>query len=214
VYTRRKIIDWNSKKDVAHLNTWRNQIIKRKLDNETTRKRDEGYRPHWSEKEKAVLSSLVRDQIRKKGRQLSPDDWVKIAEKHNERFRGVRVHVGEKLPGTMNSKGRLADSKVLKKTHVLGNRTCSAIKTQFGRWPDLVAMVKEELGKLGIVQVERADEDEASECEDDEDEEEEGSDVDSENELDLGLEDPSDDEDDGRRPASTQTGARIISTGA
>lgn len=98
----------------------------------------------------------------------------------------------------------MTDGKVLKKSHVLGDRTRSAIKAQFGRWPDLAAMVQEELRKLGIVQVEGDNEDEASEGEDGEDEEEEeGSDVGSGEDLDLGLEDPSDDEDAGRRLAST-----------
>jgi hypothetical protein len=206
-------MNWNSKKDVAALNTWRNQIIKRKLDNETTRRRDEGHRPHWTEKEKAVLSSLIRDRIRKKGRQLNPCDWFKIADKQNERFRGVKVHTGEKLPGALNARGVLTDGKICKNTHVLSDRTRSAIKAQFGRWPDLGVMVQEELRKLGVVQVD-VDDEEACEGEDEEDEEDQEADEDSRAELDLGLKDPSDDEDAGRRPLSTQAGARLIPTSA
>ncbi len=214
-YTRRKEMDWSSKKDVAHLNTWRNQIIKRKLNkNDDGTARPTEHRPHWSEKEKISVEYLIRDRIRKKRRQLEGSDWISIAERHNARFRGVMVHVGEKLPGALTNKGKLADSKVLRKAHVLADRTATAIRSQANRWPETVQMVEEEFRKLGIVKSENdgledslgGDEDFEGEREGEEGEEGE----DSGDEIDSGLEDPSDDEDEGRRPASTQTGARPI----
>jgi len=206
-------MDWNSKKDVAHLNTWRNQIIKRKLDENDGTSRNTEYRPHWSEKEKVSVETLVRDRIRKKRRQLVSADWITIAEKHNARFRGKTIHVGEWLPGAITNKGKFAEGRVLKKAHVLNDRTPNAIRSQTTRWPDTADMIQEELRKLGIAETEESEKIDDSKGESEE-VEEEGEGEDSGDDSDLGLDDPSDDEDDGRRPASTQTGGRLISTGA
>lgn len=140
--------------------------------------------------EKAYLKQQLEKTIEVSGSRLTGNDWKEIAKLHNARFSGTKVKKGEKL-----LKGDAA------KDYTITDRSALAIRAAYDKMPDLVQFV----------------EDLVAEYTEDEGEEEEGGDkmegiIEKEHggEMFHYLEDPSDDEDDGRRPASNTTGAILV----
>lgn len=117
------------------------------------------------------------------------EDWRIIAKNHKRRFAGKTVKKGEQLL-----------SGVASRDYRIGERTALGIRAAFDKMKDLKNMVDEIVAEFT--------EDESS------DGEEDGEVVIHKHggDLDHHLEDPSDDEDDGRRPASNPTGAILVST--
>ena len=206
-------------------NKWRYQVIDRRLNEKAAggESHTRAFRPHWSEREMLFLENLIKSRIRKARGRLTRYDWEKIAMSHNKEFVGETIQVGEKLPPAISNKGKLSKGGALKNAHVLPERSVQAIQTQAGRWPNVRAMVEEELDKFNAVpdagnETEESEEGGRGEDrkggEDDEvvyegggssDEEEDEEDEGHGGEIQHGLEDPSDDEDEhGNIPASTQ----------
>jgi hypothetical protein len=179
---------WNDDQWIASLNKWRYQTFNRKFKYDPSVK----HRPRgkWTMAEKEYLKQQLEKKIEESGNRLIGNDWKEIANLHNARFSGTKVKKGEKL-----LKGEAA------KDYTITDRSALAIRAAYDKMPDLVQFV----------------EDLVAEYTDDEGEEEENGDkmegIIEENhggQLDHHLEDPSDDEDDGRRPASNTTGAILV----
>jgi hypothetical protein len=171
------------------LNKWRYQTLSRKFKYDPTIKR--GHRGKWSMKEKVFLQGEILKRVEKNGDRLLGEDWKAVAKAHSERFAGTIVKKGEQL-----LKG------VAVKDYTITTRSQLAIRAAFDKMPDLVEMVDELVAQY---------------TDDDGTDEEEGEPMEGViiedkhgDELDHHLEDPSDDEDDGQRPASNQTGAILV----
>jgi hypothetical protein len=199
-YTKRHTINLEDKHQVADADKWRRQVFKRRLHRNDSPATP---RPHWSEKEKASLSGMIKARINKKKGPLMVADWNKISELHNARWIGAEVKVGEKLPGHKNAKGVMSKDRVLKRVHKLPPRTSTSIKAQVKKWPDIMQMIDTEVAKYTASPP-------SSESSDEPEVKDELSDSDTSS-IDADLEGgDSDDEKDGQRPASTQNGARLI----
>lgn len=233
-YPGRLTIDWNKKADIEAANKWRKQAIDRRLSkagDPESRKRES--RPQWSEKEMFNVQGLVKTRIQKVKRRLRDDDWVEITKKHNERYAGTEVQIGERLAPSLSAQGKLSKGGVNKTVHKIVERSTQAIYNQAtGRWPDMKQMIADEYAKIGaesegggeLIGLDSMDVDGSAGEERDgdnlsEDMADEGlvdEDGEDESEGEHGgvfgppLEDPSDDEKDGMRPASTQNGARLV----
>jgi hypothetical protein len=179
---------WDDDLWIASLNKWRYQTFNRKFKYDPSVK----HRPRgkWTMAEKEYLKQQLKKRIEESGNRLAGNDWKEIAKLHNERFSGTKVKKGEKL-----LKGEAA------KDYTITDRSALAIRAAYDKMHDIVQFV----------------EDLVAEYTDDEGDEEEGGDkmegiIEEKpgGQLDHHLEDPSDDEDDGRRPASNTTGAILV----
>ena len=209
---------WDDQAWISAANNWRNQTLRRML------KHDQGYyargiRPNWGMREARSLQFDVAEKVKNVGyRRLTTLEWEEITKIHNERFAGTKIRTGE----------RLANGKVIKTGVEIKARTLVAVKALFDRNEDMKAFYRGLTGysdnnvaeshgveRDGVVSgaedVEMRDGGDASPEEGKEDES--TSDKESEiygGDIDPRLEDPSDDEEDGQRPASTQNGAQLI----
>ena len=178
---------WDDDDWVSTLNKWRYQTFSRKFRYDPTQMR--GRRGKWTMAERNFLKEQVIRKIEQHGDRLLGDDWKEIAKAHNERFANTPVKKGEKLL-----------HGVAVKDYTITERSAIAIRATFDKDPELKQML----------------EDMVAEYTDAEDEEEDGEPMEGifedehGGELEHHLEDPSDDEDDGRRPASNQTGAILV----
>jgi hypothetical protein len=179
---------WDNDGWIASLNKWRYQTLSRKFKYDPTIKR--GHRGKWTMQEKVFIQGEILKRVEKNGDRLVGEDWKAVAEGHNERFAGTVVKKGEQL-----LKG------VAVKDYTITTRSQLAIRAAFDKMPDLVQMVDELIAQY-------TDDDGT----DEEGEPMEGVIIEGKygGELDHHLEDPSDDEDDGQRPASNQTGAILV----
>lgn len=87
---------WNDPAFIAHVNDWREQVLRRAWLNMS---------PRWTKRQhdflcRGIKKHMVKTKM-KTGMKLSADDWRAIAQQQNEMFKGKRVRVGEKL---MNGK--------------------------------------------------------------------------------------------------------------
>jgi len=221
-------MNWNKKEDLARAHKWRKQVLDRTLN----RHRGEGpdpnkkTRPHWTEREQASVEGYIRKQIRAKRARLTHHDWQIISDNHNAAFFGKEIRIGEKTPAGKNNKGGMTKAGRVKTAHILPARTMNAIYSQAQRWPCTKQLLLDEYALLQIPVDEAADAADAKKIrsgsqggsaedgystdsdEDDDDDEEELNVIGSP--IDPNLEDSSDDEEDDQRPASNQTGARLI----
>jgi hypothetical protein len=180
---------WDDDAWVASLNKWRYQTISRKFKYDPSIVR--GHRGKWTMAEKVFLKDQLQKKVEQNGDRLLVEDWKDVAKAHKEKFVGTVVKKGEELlHGTA-----VRDYTITERTHV-------AIRAAFEKMQDLTEMVAEMVAEY-------TDDESGDEPEDDvvmtnAIEEEHGG------ELEHHLEDPSDDEDDGQRPASNQTGAILV----
>ncbi|KAF4630446.1 hypothetical protein G7Y89_g7692 [Cudoniella acicularis] len=193
----RKSAKWDNSKWVSDLNKWRSQIFRRVF------KRDPNFvknptRAKWSEEEVTYLSDLIKKRAGKTQSRLTKSDWEKISKKHNERWNGVTVPKGAKL-----MKGDLARGDQL-----VGERTTTAIQALFERIPGLKSAVND-LTKDEISSDSEMDLIDKVDSEDPDDADESGSESHG-GSVKHNLEDSSDDEVDGQRPAANPTGGVLI----
>ncbi|KAH8661538.1 hypothetical protein BGZ60DRAFT_530488 [Tricladium varicosporioides] len=141
-YVRRQTMDWNKKEDIARADKWRKQIFNRRLNKGDGEKHLRDRRPHWSEREKDSIATLVKERISTTGRRLNTHDWTIIASEHNKKFAGTQVRIGEKLPISTTPKGGLTKGGVVKVPHTITTRTAGAIYSQAQRWPDVKEMME------------------------------------------------------------------------
>ena len=205
-YTKIDEIDLDNKRQVADLNKWRDQLIRRKLGMDAQKAKT---RPHWVEKEMATINHLVRETIRKSQR-LGAEEWKEVTTKFNAKFAGTWAEVGEKLAASKKPKSEeMTRGGILKKRHQLGERTWGAIRLQAYRWPEVRDTMNTEMEKFAI-QDENDDGEQGKEGETKEKSNGEETENDDEKELDPVLEDESDDEFDDQRPASDPSGSRAV----
>jgi hypothetical protein len=181
---------WDDDAWIASLNKWRYQTISRKFKYDPSVVR--GRRGKWTMAEKIFLKEQITKKIEVNGDRLIGEDWKAIAKAHNERFAGTVVKKGEQL-----IKGFIAI-----KDYTLTERSYIAIRTQFDKMADL----KQEMEDL-VAESTESEGEEGTEPMEGVVKEEENT---HGGELDHHLEDPSDDEDAGQRPASNQTGAILV----
>ncbi|KAE9369348.1 hypothetical protein N431DRAFT_510926 [Stipitochalara longipes BDJ] len=177
---------WDNEDWISALNKWRYQTFSRKFKYDPSIKR--GRRGKWTMAERNFLKEQVIKKIEEHGDRLLGEDWKEVAKAHNERFAGTIVKKGEKL-----LKG------VAVKDYTITERSAIAIRATFDKDEDLKQMMEDMVAEYT---------DDEGEVEGEPMEgllkEEHGG------ELDHHLEDPSDDENDGRRPASNHTGAILL----
>ena len=218
-------MNWNDGAMISEANKWRNQVLRRML------KRDNDFkgrtiRAKWGMRETAALKSSLKNKVEETGgRRLTGAEWVEVQEEHNERFSGTKVFKGERLLGGQTAKTE----------ETIERRTVVAIKALFDRNADLAAFMKDLFGETadnddndaagaaGDVAVEggeMAEEgfsgDEMEDEDDDKDEDEDEAPSKKRKRghggaIDPKLEEHSDDEDEGRRPASNPVGGVLVS---
>ena len=194
----RKNSDWNNKEWVDELNRWRIKTLKRYYTTEDAAPnvKKTGPRVRWSYAELEYLRMQIRKRVRSTGTALSGKDWKKLTEQHNERFEGKLVRIGEKL----------ASGKIAVSEQVIEKRSQPAITALYGKYNDLRLIVEEEINAYGMDGSDDADPPSGSDTSDDSDE----SDEDGSGVMDYNLEDSSDDEDEGRRPAAQPVGGVLV----
>ncbi|KAH8661539.1 hypothetical protein BGZ60DRAFT_433351 [Tricladium varicosporioides] len=190
--------NWNSPRDISDLNKWRSQIFRRVF------KRDPNFqknptRTKWTKPEYDNLAESIKEKAASGRGRLTRADWEAIAKAHNERFKGKQIKIGDELmkPGD-KSKGK----------QTISERTASAIQALCERTPALKALANANV----TTTVENESDIPMTDTPDNTDEDEKDTDIDDElaGDLDHNLEDPSDDEKDGMRPAGNPTGAASI----
>jgi len=203
---------WDNEAWITKLNKWRYQTIDRKF------KRDphcqkKGSRGRWSVAEKQFLKEQLKKRAEETGNRMFREDWRIIANNHKQRFAGKTVKKGEQLL-----------SGVASRDYTIGERTALGIRAAFSKMKDLKDMVDEIVAEFtddessdgelmeGVVKGTENKQDSMN-IDDEKDEEDEDEKVTCKHrgDLDHHLEDPSDDEDDGQRPASNPTGAILVS---
>lgn len=230
VYVHRGTMNWNSKDHIAKAHKWRKQVLDRTLNKYRGEGQDPNKktRPHWTEREQASVEGYIRRQIRLKRARLTSHDWQTISDNHNAAFVGKQIRIGERTPTGKNNKGGMTKAGRVKTAHTLPPRTVNAIYSQAQRWPCTKQLIADEYALLQITVDEATEAEEAkkirngnqggpggnssstadSDEEDDDDDDEELNVIGSP--IYSGLEDSSDDEEEGQRPASNQTGALLI----
>jgi hypothetical protein len=173
-------------------------------------------------RETASLKYVVKAKVEAAGnRRLTNGEWEEVVQEHNKKCGGTKVQEGERLLG-----GELA-----KTTQGIEKRTMTAIRALFERNDDLKTWLKGLVGDpesgedaAGGLQDIKMKDDKMAALSDDEMDAERATDKEAEDEppmkkrkldrnggnIDPKLEGPSDDEDEGQRPASNQTGAHLI----
>ena len=213
---------WEDPKWISECNKWRNQVLRRLFKHDDTFE-GRGSRPKWGMREATSLKYAIKAKVETtNNRRLTKSEWEEIAREHNKKFGGTKVQEGERLLG-----GELA-----KTTQGIEKRTVTAIRALFERNIGLKAWFKNLVGEMqsaegaasGLQDIEMKDVETSDHSDGEmdaegetESEAEEKSPVKKKRKLDCHggyidpkLEEPSDDEDEGRRPASNQTGARLI----
>ncbi|KAH7369659.1 hypothetical protein BKA65DRAFT_470917 [Rhexocercosporidium sp. MPI-PUGE-AT-0058] len=196
---------WDDKEWVDALYKWRKRILDKvilkedaKGNLETKKPSKSSPRTRWSFAEIEYLRMEIRKLVRSTGTRLTTKDWTKLAEIHNERFKGKEIHVGEKL-----ARGGVATT-----TQVIEKRTWNAIYGLYTKFPDMKDIVDEEINGWHS-----DDEDEDLEKKNDDDAssnmEYESDDDESDEEF-YDMEESSDDEDEGRRPGSQPVGGILF----
>lgn len=181
-YPNRKNMSWNNKEDVNKLTGWIRQVFRRCFrGNEVGEVIPANKKARWSQREKASLRHMVKNQIRKSGKPMDPAAWKSVLMKHNTKFAGTTIDVGEPL----------ATNTILKKSHEVPERTEGGVATMIKKWADFIEMIAAEEAELPESEPELADDETDSELEPD-------------------LEDSSDDEEDGARPAAQTTGGILV----
>lgn len=207
-------MDWDDPVMVGNANKWRNQVMRRVFKRDHTFK-SRTIRAKWGVRETGTLKSEVENKVKAVGgRRLTGAEWKVLADEHNARFAGTKVLKGERLLG----------GQVAKVEEVIDKRTIVAIKALFGRNADLKQFLSDLVGENVVESGDEAgigggvDAKGVDEGADDEDETEEDEasptkkrKVDHGGVIDPRLEDPSDDEDDGQRPASNPVGGALVS---
>jgi len=194
----RKNPDWNNKEWVDGLKKWRIKTLKRyyTIEDAAPKVRKTGPRVRWSYAELEYLRMQIRKRVRSTGTALSGKDWKKLTEQHNERFQGKLVRIGEKL----------ASGKIAVSEQVIERRSQPAITALYGKYDDLRRIVEKEIKAYGT---EGSDDTDSSSDTDTFDESDE-SDEEESGAMDYNLEDRSDDEDEGRRPAAQHVGGVLV----
>jgi hypothetical protein len=209
---------WDDSKWISDANRWRNQVLRRIMRHDPTFK-GRGIRPKWGMREAISLKAEVQKKVKEVGnRRLTGQEWEEVTQAHNKRFAGSKVFAGERLMG----------GQINKSSQDIEKRTAVAIRALFERnhelktfFNDLIVetVVKHDVaGGSGDVkmkaEVSSEDQIDLARLIDDETDDEsptkKGTDDQHGGEIDLKLEEPSDDEDEDQRPASTQNGARCI----
>lgn len=221
---------WNDPKWISEANKWRNQVIRRMLKHDP-QYTNRSIRVKWGVREATALMSELQNKIEEVGNhRLTRAEWQALTEEHNRRFASMKIKVGDELVGGQRAKS----------TQHIGARTVVAIKALFERNEVLKAFYNKTLADTdsgkgaakvadiaatfsGDVDIDEEEmfwkSEDGMELDDEdegEDESEEGSAEKSRGDRHGGvieprLEEPSDDEDEGQRPASTQNGARLFS---
>lgn len=115
-YLHQAGFDWNDRKSILSLNTWRGQVIRRL------------FSTHWVAKEKEEIMILVH-------RQLDQDGYIRfnrLANEYNSNHFGVVTHLaGEKK---LEAKGKTRTT--LQTDREAPWRTSGSIHTQLNRWPE------------------------------------------------------------------------------
>ncbi|KAL3426012.1 hypothetical protein PVAG01_02803 [Phlyctema vagabunda] len=125
-YSKREV-NWKDSKAVSKANTWRRQIFRRRLMKKTDLN---AFRPPWTVTEQASIR----------------DTWSAIARKHNAKFQGKTMSVGEALArSTCLRTGQLSrDGQTLQKSASvpLPARTAAAILSMVRRWPEVKSLLE------------------------------------------------------------------------
>ncbi|KAG4435861.1 hypothetical protein IFR05_008658 [Cadophora sp. M221] len=194
---------WDDKNWVDALHKWRKGLldriyIKEDVDGENNKPNNKkGPRTRWSLAEIEYLRVQIRKLVRSTGAPLATKDWKNLAEIHNKRFKGKEIRIGEQL----------ANGGVATTIQVIEKRTWNAINGFYNKFPDMKAMVEEEIKgwHSDNSDVEESDDKSGRKYEyDDEETDEE----------DYAMKESSDDEDDGRRPAGQPAGGVLIGAAA
>ena len=212
---------WDDPKWISECNKWRNQVLRRLLKRDPTWSA-RGIRPKWGMRETIALKSEVKKKVKEVGsRKLTGQEWQEVTDAHNKRFATEKLRPGERLLG----------GDLNKTVQEIGQRTTISIKSLFERNKELKTFFNGLIVETtdlndgenndvmgGFEDVEMS----GSAQGNDEDDRDSEADTEEESpsktqmtgshggEIDARLEDPSDDDDEGRRPASNQTGALII----
>ncbi|CAG8954966.1 hypothetical protein HYFRA_00008655 [Hymenoscyphus fraxineus] len=224
-YPRRQEAKWDDPAWVSNLNKWRSQTFRRTFRLDPAFVKNET-RTKWTIGEFEWFKRLLKKRAKTTRTKMSLADFKKIARKHNRRWEGETIRVGEAL-----HKGK---GNVVKKAQTIPARTATALQAMYLRDPNLLNavysyipghFVRDEDGEYeldvdggDVAQAKMKEgpngqgDDEDSNMADvggDSETSDETSDSDNynEGETDAHLEDSSDDEMDGMRPASNQTGA-------
>jgi hypothetical protein len=214
-------MDWHDAKMISEANKWRNQVLRRMLKRDGTFK-GRTIRAKWGMRETLSLKSAIKNKVEAVGgRRLTGAEWTEVQDGHNERFAGTKISRGERLLGGQPAK---TDETIEK-------RTVIAIKALFDRNADLKAFMNDLVGETaenddnaGAVGEAAAKGEEAGEevlsgddIEDEDETEDEDEPPTKKRKLNIGgvidpkLEEPSDDEDEGQRPASNPVGGVLVS---
>lgn len=209
-------LKWDDSKWISDANKWRNQVLRRVFKHDKEFK-GRGIRPKWGMREATSLKAEVKKKIEEVGnRRLSSVEWEEVTVAHNKRYSGSKVMAGERLIG----------GELNRTTQDIEKRTPVGIKALFERSKALKAFLSDLVGETdtgndvtgGSRDVEiKGDEipqdemDLDDETEDDTPTKKQRKGERHSEDVDPTLEDPSDAEDEGQRPAGTQNGARLVS---
>lgn len=232
-YPDRDANKWDDNVWITDVNKWRSQTFRRtfRLDPAFVKNPT---RTKWTVAEFNFFKHLLKKRVKTTGAKMNLDDFKKISRKHNRRWQGETVRVGEQLlKGT-----------VVKKAQVNGGRSPTALQAVYLRDPDLVNLVQSYIpydsfsddnmevdadgGNQPKSNTENTFEDEGYAEEPTAAEEKMGgvdggeisdeTDTDDDEkkgyyhggEINANLEEPSEDEYDGMRPASNPTGGVLV----
>ncbi|KAH9222251.1 hypothetical protein DL95DRAFT_454717 [Leptodontidium sp. 2 PMI_412] len=191
---------WDDKKWIDALHKWRKGIldriyIKEDVEGENNNPSNKkGPRTRWSFAEIEYLRVQIRNLVRSTGDPLTTKDWKKLAEIHNERFKGKEIRIGEKL----------ANGGVATTNQIIETRSWNAINGFYNKFPEMKAMVEEEIKAW------RSDSSEEDEKSDDKSGREYEYDDEETDEEVYDIEESSDDEDEGRPPARQPVGSVLV----
>ncbi len=145
---------------------------------------------NWIKAEIDFLSAELHSRIEENKSRLGYDEFMKIAAAHNSKFSGTKIAKGDIL----------ASGKNAKSAQIIRERSASAIRAMVDKNRDLKDLVKQLVDQYGP-----HESDSSSDTDLDSDsnmDDETSNDGKHGGDIDHHLEDPSDDEDEGRRPAS------------
>ncbi|KAL2064006.1 hypothetical protein VTL71DRAFT_4500 [Oculimacula yallundae] len=135
----RHIPKWDDKAWVAALHKWRKRILDRVIIKEADPNKNPdkkiSNRSKWSWAELESLRMEIRKLVKSTGVSLSTKDWKKLNDIHMAKFANTEIRVGE----------RLAYGGVATTTQTIDVRTISAMKCIYDKFPDMKAIVKEEI---------------------------------------------------------------------
>jgi hypothetical protein len=213
---------WDDAKWISECNKWRNQVLRRLMKRDPTWSA-RGIRPKWGMREAMALKAEVKKKVNDVGnRKLTGQEWQDVTDAHNKRCATDKLRAGERLLG----------GDLNKSDQDIGPRTTTSIKSLFDRnvelktwFRDLIVETDEAgdgdnngvVDGIEDVEVKRKAQEDGDERESEAETESEEANPTKKRkthhhagEIDPRLEDPSDDEDEGRRQASNQTGAGLI----